>query len=113
MTDFKPRARIKDPVLMRLLKHESDECEITGVTVGLPLHHVIFKSHGGDDLRQNIICMVDWLHDRYHASDPKAMELLARHIEERRSDVAAYISEKLGSPGALVEWFDRHHMEAA
>jgi hypothetical protein len=109
MIDDKTKKRIKDPVLMRLLKHEYDECELTGVTAGLHLHHVVFKSHSGDDLRQNIVCMVDWLHERYHAGDPMAMELLARHIEERRSDVAAYISEKLGSPGALVEWFERHH----
>ncbi len=109
MIDSKPKARIKDPALMRLLKHECDECELTGVTAGLHLHHVVFKSQGGDDLRQNIVCMVDWLHERYHASDPIAMELLARHVEERRSDIAAYISEKLGSPGALVEWFERHN----
>lgn len=109
MIDSKDAARIKDPALMRLLKFENDECEITGVTVNLHLHHVIYKSHGGDDLRQNIVCMADWLHERYHAHDPMVRKMLADHIETFRSDVAAYISEKLGSPAALVEWFERHH----
>lgn len=94
---------------MALLKYELDECEMTGATIGLHLHHVVFKSHSGDDLRENIICMVDWLHERYHAGDPVVKKMLARHVEERRSDVAAYISEKLGSPGALIEWFNQHY----
>lgn len=109
MTDWKPMKRIKDPALLGLLKYELDECELTGVTINLHLHHVVFKSQGGDDLRQNIICMADWLHERYHAGDPKVREMLARHVDEYRSDVAAYISEKLGSPGALVEWFNQHY----
>lgn len=106
--------RIVDPALLRLLRWEYDACEITGVEGRLHLHHVIPKQnpHCGDDLRENIVCMADWLHERYHAGDPMVKKLLARHVEERRSDVAAYISEKLGSPGALVDWFDRHYMEA-
>lgn len=108
-SDFRPRARIENKALMRLLKYEYDECSLTGVTINLHLHHVIFKSHGGDDLRENIICMADWLHERYHKGDPLVKRMLADHVEHFRSDVAAYISEKLGSPGALVEWFERHH----
>lgn len=44
----------------------------------------------------------------YHRADPEAMLLVARHVNDRRSDVAAYISEKLGSPEALLYWFERH-----
>jgi hypothetical protein len=108
MPDFKAAARIRDPQLMKLLKHEYDECAITGVTAGLHLHHVIFKSHGGDDLRSNIVCVSDTLHTRYHAADPVARRLLAEHIDVFRPDVACYIAEKLGSAVALLDWFERH-----
>lgn len=91
---------------MRLLKFELDECELTGVVAGLHLHHVVFKSHGGDDVRPNIVCMVGWLHDRYHAGDPVVMERLAIHIKTVRVDTAAYIAKKTG---ALDAWYARHY----
>jgi len=106
--DFRPTPRIKDPALLRLLKYQYDECEITGETSGLHLHHVIFKGQQGDDLRENIVCMVDWFHDEYHRGSPAAMKLLAEHVDGRRPDVAGYIAEKLGSAEALLEWFSRH-----
>lgn len=108
MSDFKPAVRIKDPALMTLLKWECDECELTGETDDLHLHHVIFKSHSGDDLRQNIICVVEWMHSRIHAGDPVAKQHLSAHVEFKRTDIAGYISEKLGGPDALLEWFNRH-----
>lgn len=108
MTDFKPAARIRDTALMKLLKFRFDCCEITGVTSGLHLHHVIYKSHSGDDLVANIICMSDTLHTRYHAGDPVARRLVAEHVDTLRPDVACYIAEKLGSAEALLEWFERH-----
>lgn len=113
MSDFRPPMRIKDPALLRLLKLEFDSCEITEETGDLHLHHVVFKSgaHRGDDLRENIICLAGWLHEAYHRGDTEARLLLARHVNEVRTDVAAYISEKLGGPEALISWFERHGLE--
>lgn len=111
MSDFKSAPRIKDPALMKLLKHEYDCCEITGETFGLHLHHVVLKSHRGDDLRGNIICVSDKLHVRYHAADPVARRLVAEHVDTHRPDVACYIAEKLGSAEALLEWFSKHGVE--
>lgn len=108
MIDLRPAARIKDPALLTRLKFEYDECELTGETQSLHLHHVIFRSHCGDDLRQNIVCMARWKHDLYHAGDPQTMFELAVLVEHVRSDVAGYISEKLGSPAALLVWFAKH-----
>lgn len=100
--------RIKDPILLRLLKYEYDECEITGVTHELHLHHVIFKSHVGDDVRENIICLTEAVHTRYHQGNPRIRLLIARHIDDYRPDVACYIAEKLGGAEALLDWFYRH-----
>lgn len=93
---------------MRLLKFEYDECEITGATSGLHLHHVIFRSHGGDDLRCNIICMAEAVHSPYHRGNPRVQTMVARYVDEHRPDVACYIAEKLGGADPLLEWFARH-----
>jgi len=114
VTDFRPPMRIKDPALLRYLKLSYDECEISGETQNLHLHHVIFKSgaHRGDDLRSNIICLAGWLHEAYHRGDPEARLLLALHVNEVRTDVAAYIAEKLDGPEALLSWFERHGLDS-
>lgn len=108
MDDPRPAPRIKDPVLLKLLKFEYDECEISGFTVDLHLHHVIFRSHGGDDLRCNIICVNENLHTLYHAGDAGTRLLVAEHVDTYRPDIANYIAEKLGGAPALLEWFSRH-----
>lgn len=108
VTDTRPSPRVKDPVLLKLLKLEYDECEISGETTDLHLHHVILKSQGGDDLRCNIICMQESIHTLYHAGDKATRLLVARHVDEERPDVGCYIAEKLGGAPALLEWFSRH-----
>jgi len=104
--------RIKDPGLLRMLKYEYDECEITGVTERLHLHHVVLKSSGGgvsgDDVRENIICINEDLHTRYHRGDSEARRLIGHHVDTRRPDVARYLHDKLGGAEALIEWFARH-----
>ena len=107
-TDQKRPRRIKDPALMRLLKYEVDECEVTGGVGLLHLHHVILKSQGGDDLRENILSMTEGLHEGYHRGDPIARGLVAQHIDRNRPDVACYIAEKLGGAEQLLDWFARH-----
>lgn len=106
--DPKRTPRIKDPVLLRLLKYTSDECEISGFTEGLHLHHCIFKSQGGDDVRENIICLNEGLHTDYHHGDPATRFAVADHIASKRPDIAQYIAGKLGSQDALLEWYARH-----
>lgn len=111
MRDTKSPPRIKDPALLKLLKFQADECEITGLTYGLHLHHVIYKSHGGDDVRANIICMHDELHADYHQGNLYARSVVAAHVDDNRPDVACYIAEKLGSADALLEWFAGHLLD--
>lgn len=112
MQDFKVAPRIKDPVLLRLLKFELLECEVTGETFNLHLHHVIYKSHGGDDVRGNIICLAESVHTAYHAGNYEAKLLIGTHIDTKRPDVARYLHDKLGGADALLEWFARHGLSA-
>ena len=108
MRDPKRAPRIKDPALLRLLKFESLECEISGEMGDLHLHHVVYRSQGGDDVRENIICVSEEIHRHYHAGNPWARGLIGKHVDLERPDVACYIAEKLGGAEALLEWFNRH-----
>lgn len=108
MTDWAPAPRIKDPALLRLLKFEYDCCEMTGIVYNLHLHHVIFKSHGGDDLRENIICITEAIHGLYHRGDHHTRLRVAQYIDQHRPDIGSYIAEKLGGGEPLLEWFTRH-----
>lgn len=111
MSDFKSAPRIKDPALLRALKIEYTCCEITFETGVLPLHHVIFKSQRGDDVRANIVCLVERLHLAVHAGDPKAKCRLAQYIHESRPDVAEYIDRKLDGETPLLAWYERHGLK--
>lgn len=102
--------RIRDYRLMQYLKLNSDECALTGVVHDLHLHHVIFRSQGGDDVKANIVCMTEIAHGAYHAGDPVAKRMLAEHIKEARPDTATYIASKLG-PGGCEAWFERHGVD--
>lgn len=93
---------------MGLLKHEYDCCELTGSVQDLHLHHVIFRSQGGDDVRANVICITSNGHERYHAKDPVVMRLLAKHILDKRPDTLAYLRTKLKSEEATQLWFEKH-----
>jgi hypothetical protein len=106
-----PRRRIRDPQLLALLAVEYDACEVTGATAivsgGLHLHHVVFRSHGGDDVRANIVGLSNELHDRYHRGDVLAKLRLAEHILHKRPDTLSYMALKLGA-GPRDYWFERH-----
>lgn len=106
--DFRPRGRIKDPKLLETLKFELDECEVTGETRNLHLHHVYFKSHGGDDMRSNIVCLEGRFHERYHRGDAEAVNEFGRYVAACRPDVMRYLQDKLGSASALSNWLERH-----
>lgn len=99
--------RRRDPALLRLLHFEYDECCLCGVTYPLHLHHVVFKSHDGDDTRANILALCLNEHEFYHRGDPAVKQRLAEHLLAERPDVVEYLREMLGDGGAEV-WMERH-----
>jgi 5-methylcytosine-specific restriction endonuclease McrA len=60
--DPKPPRRIKDPDLMRRMHLEGGVCCVCGVSYGLELDHIVRRSQGGDDTRENL----RWLCKRHH-----------------------------------------------
>lgn len=106
MRDPKPTPRIRDPLLLELLKLEYDECELSGRTEGMHLHHVVFRTHGGDDVRANIVNLDDRFHSLYHGANREVMQALAIYVRDFRQDTVAYINRKVD--GGFDLWFDRH-----
>jgi len=107
VTDWKPAARIINTELLALIRLEHDCCEITGRVGTLHLHHVIYRSHGGDDLRHNILTMASDLHHRYHQSNPNALFAVGTHVRDHRPDILQYITAKMGD-GYASMWLARH-----
>lgn len=84
-----------------------DECELTGEGCRPHLHHVIFKSQGGDDVRANIVGMLPELHESYHRGDEDVRNDLGWHVYRNRPDVQAYINRKRGPEGFDL-WLAEH-----
>lgn len=99
--------RIKDPALLRLLHLEYDECCCCGSTASMHIHHVIYKSHQGDDVRGNLVPMCEPCHTKYHSRDHHVMHALWQYIVLARPDVIAYLEFKLG-PEPTAVWGQRH-----
>lgn len=105
--DTRRKPRVKDPNLLACLKVEYDCCEVTGVVDSLHLHHIVYRSQGGDDTRANIICLDRDFHDRYHQADPVARLMLAEHLVRNRPDTLAYLADKVGVDTRDV-WLEQH-----
>lgn len=89
--------RRRDPALLRLLAFEYDECATCGTTETLHLHHVLYRSHGGDDVRGNIVPLCRRCHEGVHRGEKAA---LYAHIRTGRPDVVAYLRQRLGESQA-------------
>lgn len=58
--DPKPSARIRDPDLLRRfrLEHAGEPCESCELRPGVHVHHVTFRSQGGDDAPENLLWLI-------------------------------------------------------
>lgn len=107
--DPKPAARVRDPVLLKILHRDWRECVLCGEHRGrLSLHHV--SKHPRDDVRENLVMLcgdgVRGCHGAIEAGGREARELLGKHIVEERPDVIEYLNQKLGE-GRAAAWLER------
>lgn len=89
--------RLRDPGLLRLLAFEYDECALCGSVKALHLHHVLFRSHGGDDVRANIVPLCQRCHEGVHRGEKT--DLFA-YIRAHRPDIVEYLQGQLGKDAA-------------
>jgi 5-methylcytosine-specific restriction endonuclease McrA len=79
------------------------ECRVCGGerqarngTLTMGLHHLVFRSHGGDDVEDNLVPLHNVCHDEIHARNPESLQLLAESLTDAEY---AYIIGKLGEGG--------------
>lgn len=109
MPDPRPRARVKDKEILRVLHVIWKECAICGLTYPLSLHHV--HKHPRDDVRGNLVMLcgdgTSGCHGLIEAHDKETMRRLGEHIMRSRPDTIVYLNEKLGTIAA-GEWMRRY-----
>lgn len=110
-SDFTSGSRIRDPELMERLHFEFEECLICGC-VNFTLHHVLSRSLGGDDVRENLVPLcgdgTSGCHGWVEENVDSVCRTLGLHIQRERPDVLAYLELKLESTEAAAEWCKRH-----
>lgn len=99
--DPKPGRRIRDPHLLLRLKLAQECCCVCGTTYHLHLHHVVYRSHSGDDVEANCVSVCYGHHQLLHKRHSTTWASLRRYIEQERPDVLAYIAEKVGNVEAF------------
>lgn len=107
MADFKQPRRIVDPDALASAKLFFQECALCGATQNLHVHHVLFRSQGGDDVRGNLCALCQMHHDEIHANKRLAWFALKAYCFFERPDTLEYLERKLGF--AASEFFGRGH----
>lgn len=97
MKDPKPPKRICDGVALALAKLACRECALCGSTDVLHVHHILFRSQGGDDVDANLCCLCLYCHEAIHARRQSAWSTLSRYVFSSREDTLLYLEDRLGS----------------
>lgn len=91
---------------IRNMVHERDgnACILCGWTLGVDCHHVIFRSAGGEDTAENMVCLCRKCHQIYaHGKKQKAFQKL--FLEYLSSDKCKAWNERYASE--LKEIYER------
>lgn len=107
--DPKPEPRVRDAELMRRLHRELRECEVTGATGQLSLHHI--NRHPRDDVRGNLVMVegsgTTGFHGQLEARNPFDLSLLGEFIVAERPDTLEYLRWRFGDQAEA--WLERHY----
>lgn len=107
--DPRPRAKIKDPELLRSLHLVWRECALCGVTEPRSLHHI--SKHPRDDVTGNLVMLcgtgTTGCHGLVEARDPETVWALGVYIRVSRGDVLSYLYATKGVEPAK-EWMRQH-----
>ena len=93
--DLKPAKRVKNPKAMKQVHEQGCFCVLNCGVKG-ETHHVLFKSAGGDDSYDNLVCVCQRHHNLVHNEDTPTLVLLGEHLLLERPDTIDYIKGKLG-----------------
>ena len=93
--DQRPSKRVKNPKAMKAVHEKGCFCVLNCGAKG-ETHHVLFKSAGGDDSYDNLVCLCQRHHNLVHKEDTPTLVLLGEHLLLERPDVVLYVKQKLG-----------------
>jgi HNH endonuclease len=105
--DPKPRSRHRDRAAGSAKVMWERQCRTCGAVNGLTPHHVVPRSHGGDDVHDNFVPLCLTCHDALHHDhatlriDVRRRLLIGLTLEER-----AYASGRMGPA-----WLDHFYGE--
>ena len=78
----KKSLRIKKIIRESVIQRDNFTCQICGKEA-TQLHHILYKSYGGANISQNLICLCNECHLRVHTYGkkwfPRLMKLQQRH----------------------------------
>lgn len=83
---------------MAIAKLYYRECAICGETSDLQIHHIVYRSQGGDDVDANLCCLCRQHHDEIHAGKELAWLALKTYIFFERQDTLLYLEAKFEEP---------------
>lgn len=104
MLDAKPEPRIIDNTVLAIAKLYYRDCAICGAT-NVHIHHIVFRSQGGDDVDPNLCGLCRFHHDEIHANKGLAWLALKTYVLVERPDTQTYLEQKLGA--RAESFFDR------
>lgn len=97
MLDEKPSPRIVDNTAVAIAKLYYRECAICGTTQNIHVHHIVFRSQGGDDVDANFCGLCLFHHEEIHANKAMAWLALQVYVQFERPDTQVYLEQKLGA----------------
>lgn len=114
--DPRPPKRIRDPKLMKQMHLEGGVCALCAGTRGLTLHHILSRGSGrGDDRRENLMWLCQgpqtWnCHTAVEEREEAVLEAVAQIIVRSRPDTLVYLTHKLDSWDAAIEFLRRRYL---
>lgn len=88
----KPTRKRKKPIhiskIIRasVIERDKSQCQVCG-GVATQLHHVLYKSYGGADISQNLICLCNKCHRTVHANGKKWFTILLELQQQHYHDL--------------------------
>jgi 5-methylcytosine-specific restriction endonuclease McrA len=88
------------------------ECALCGDTGKLSIHHILPRSQGGDDVKENLIALcgdgVSGDHGDVEHRRGDARRALGLLILSERKDTLGYLAEKFGTQDRALAWLERN-----
>lgn len=95
--------RVVNPSAVIATALRDRECRVCG-RPSAHVHHLLFRSHGGDDIDGNLIALCHGCHGAVHEGDMRVRRLIIKRL---RPAERSYVVSKLGDTVRAAAWAAR------